>query len=74
MYDVSLKRKWDAESIRQTAIIERERAIERAKQEAKQEAEYNKAVAIALEFKKMGIPFESIAKGTGLSIREIEKL
>lgn len=32
------------------------------------------AIAIALEFKKMGLPVSDIAKGTGLSIEEIEKL
>lgn len=32
------------------------------------------AIAIALEFKKMGIAIADIAKGTGLSIEEIEKL
>ncbi|MGF7024254.1 hypothetical protein [Sphingobacterium sp. HSC-15S19] len=32
------------------------------------------AIAIALEFKKMGLPIADIAKGTGLSIEEIEKL
>jgi len=29
---------------------------------------------VAREFKKMGISAEDIAKGTGLSIEEIEKL
>ncbi|WP_293943039.1 MULTISPECIES: hypothetical protein [unclassified Sphingobacterium] len=32
------------------------------------------AIAIALEFKKMGIAIADIAKGTGLSVEEIEKL
>jgi len=32
------------------------------------------AITIALEFKKMGIPIADIAKGTGLSVEEIEKL
>lgn len=32
------------------------------------------AIAIALEFKKMGIPIADIARGTGLSVEEIEKL
>ncbi|MCW8310851.1 hypothetical protein K7A41_06420 [Sphingobacterium sp. InxBP1] len=32
------------------------------------------AIAIALEFKKMGLPIADIAKGTGLSVDEIEKL
>lgn len=32
------------------------------------------AITIALEFKKMGIPVADIAKGTGLSVEEIEKL
>ena len=32
------------------------------------------AIAIALEFKKMGLPIADIAKGTGLTVEEIEKL
>ncbi|QIH31612.1 hypothetical protein [Sphingobacterium sp. DR205] len=32
------------------------------------------AIAIALEFKKMGLSIVDIAKGTGISIEEIEKL
>lgn len=32
------------------------------------------AIAIALEFKNMGIPIADIARGTGLSVEEIEKL
>lgn len=34
----------------------------------------DEAIAIALEFKKMGIAIADIAKGTGLSVEEIEKL
>ena len=37
MYDASLKRKWDAESLRQTAIIERERALWEGRQEGRAE-------------------------------------
>ena len=33
-----------------------------------------KAIAIAMEFKKMGYDIAVIAKGTGLSIEQIEKL
>lgn len=40
----------------------------------KAEGEREKANAIALEFKKMGLPVADIAKGTGLSVEEIEKL
>lgn len=36
MYDVSLKRKWDAESIRKTAIIEQERARREGLEEGRQ--------------------------------------
>ena len=36
--------------------------------------EREKAITIALEFKKMGLSVADIAKGTGLSIEEIEKL
>ena len=34
----------------------------------------NKAIAVAVEMKKEGIPVEQIAKYTKLSIEEIEKL
>lgn len=43
-----------------------EKGIEKGKRE--------EAITIALEFKKMGIPIADIAKGTGLSVEEIEKL
>ncbi|MEJ5092082.1 hypothetical protein GEO21_18800 [Sphingobacterium faecium] len=38
------------------------------------EGEHKKAIETALSFKEMGLPVEQIAKGTGLSIEEIEKL
>ena len=41
---------------------------------AKEEAEEKKALDIAREFKKMGLAIEDIAKGTGLSVEEIENL
>ena len=43
-----------------------QKGIEKGKRE--------EAIAIALEFKKMGLPIADIAKGTGLSIEEIGKL
>ena len=43
-------------------------------EKGKADGERAKAIAIALEFKKMGLPIADIAKGTGLSIEEIEKL
>jgi predicted transposase/invertase (TIGR01784 family) len=63
MYDSSLKYKWDNKNVLDYAI-----------KEAKQEGKVEEARAIAREFKKMGISNEDIAKGTGLSIEEIEKL
>ena len=88
MYDISLKRKWDAEAVRmyQEGL---EKQLEEAKKEAKKaslvakaeglaegkaEGEHNKAIETALRFKEMGLLVEQIAKGTGLSIEEIEKL
>lgn len=59
MNDSSLKRKWDNKAVLDYA---------------RQEGERKKAIAIALEFKKMGITVADIAKGTGLTIEEIEKL
>ena len=44
--------------------------IEKGKADGKRE----EAIAIALEFKKMGLPIADIAKGTGLTVEEIEKL
>ncbi|ERJ59340.1 RpnC/YadD family protein [Sphingobacterium paucimobilis] len=49
---------------------EREKGIEKGKADGERE----KAIAIALEFKKMGLPLADIAKGTGLTIEEIDKL
>ncbi|MCS3553583.1 hypothetical protein [Sphingobacterium sp. JUb21] len=55
--------------------IAKGRLEERAKLKVeKQKAEHEKAISVALEFKKMGLPIADIAKGTGLSIEEVEKL
>jgi hypothetical protein len=59
MYDSSMKYKWDNKNVLDYAV---------------QEAELKKALSIALEMKKDGIPNNQIAKFTGLSIEEIEKL
>lgn len=37
MYDVSLKRKWDAASIRESALLEREKAKELGREEGREE-------------------------------------
>jgi predicted transposase/invertase (TIGR01784 family) len=88
MYDISLKRKWDAEAVRmyqeglekqlKEAIREAKKAEKEAKAKGKAEGlaegEHKKAIETALRFKEMGLPVEQIAKGTGLSIEEIEKL
>jgi len=94
MYDISLKRKWDAEAVRmyQEGLEEQlgglEKQLEEARREAKKaekeakkaivsaeaQGEHKKAMETALRFKEMGLPVEQIAKGTGLSIEEIEKL
>jgi len=60
---------------------ERERAIfrSRRKYQSDQESniattEYRKALAIARNFLEMDMPIEQIARGTGLSIKEVENL
>ncbi|MGJ1534900.1 Rpn family recombination-promoting nuclease/putative transposase [Sphingobacterium multivorum] len=50
------------------------KGIQKGKIEGKIEGKREEAIAIAMEFKKMGLPIADIAKGTGLSIEEIEKL
>ena len=84
MYDISLKRKWDAEAVRmyqqeqveglEEQLKEAKKASITAKEEGLAEGEHRKAIETALRFKEMGLPVEQIAKGTGLSIEEIEKL
>jgi len=79
-----LKRKWDAEAVRmyqeglEKQLKEAIRVSITAKAEVKAEGfaegEYKKAMETALRFKEMGLPVEQIAKGTELSIEEIEKL
>jgi len=84
MYDISLKRKWDAEAVRmyQDGL---EKQLEEAKKaslvakaeglaEGKAEGEHKKAIETALKLTKMGLLVEQIAEATGLSIEEIEKL
>lgn len=53
---------------------EREEGIKTGIKTGIEKGEREKAIAIALEFKKMGLPLADIAKGTGLTIEEIEKL
>src|SRR5690606_4164084 len=81
-YEASLKRKMDAESVYNTATrIGRDEGmaagIAQGKEEGlkigREKAEAEKR-SIALEFKKMGVPVEDIARGTGLSVEEIEEL
>ena len=63
MYDSSLKYKWDNKHVLNTAL-----------QEGFEKGKLEKAREIARTFKNMGLPLEDIAKGTSLSIEEIEKL
>ncbi|MBL1411556.1 RpnC/YadD family protein [Sphingobacterium faecale] len=53
---------------------EREKGIEKGIQTGIEKGKREEAIAIALEFKKMGLPIADIAKGTGLSVEEIAKL
>jgi predicted transposase/invertase (TIGR01784 family) len=59
MYDSSMKHKWDNKNVLDYAV---------------KEAEYKKALDIAREMKKGGLPFVQISKFTMLSVEEIEKL
>jgi len=66
MYDSSLKYKWDNQNV-----------LDYAKQEVREEERakaYEEKKHIASEFKKLGVPATDIAKATGLSDEEIEKL
>lgn len=51
-----------------------EKGIQTGMKKGKADGEREKAIAIALEFKKMGLSLADIAKGTGLSLKEVEEL
>lgn len=74
-YDMSLKKKWDEYSIKETAFndgIEEgiERGIQRGKEEGKREEKHT----IARELLKIGLPIKQIAATTGLTEEEIKDL
>jgi predicted transposase/invertase (TIGR01784 family) len=71
MYDSSLKYKWDNKNVMDYAVSTTE-----ARGEAKgmEKGEYKKALDIAREMKKDGLPLAQISKFTKLSAEEIEKL
>ncbi len=71
MYDSSLKYKWDNKNLLDYAVKE---GVERGIKEGIAEGEHKKAVAVAREMKKEGIPVAQIVKFTELSIEEIENL
>ena len=70
-YEASLKHKRDAESVFNSAKKSGE-ALGHAKGLA--EGERKKALETAKAFKEMGLPIADIAKGTGFSVEEVEKL
>ncbi|QEC80377.1 hypothetical protein FSB76_03250 [Mucilaginibacter ginsenosidivorax] len=63
MYDSSLKYKWDNKNV-----------VDYAWQEGMEKGEYKKALDIAREMKKDGLPLAQISKFTKLSAEDIEKL
>jgi len=62
-YDLSLMRQWDQYSALETA---REEGLEKGREKGIRET--------AANFKKLGVSAEDIAKATGLTIKEINKL
>jgi predicted transposase YdaD len=62
------------ESITKFFKEERDPFFRRGEAIGEARGELNKAIAIATEMKREGIPIEQIAKFTKLSIEEIEKL
>lgn len=75
MYDQDLKRKWDNDL---AAASNREKGINQGKIEGriegKIEGKIEKSRQIAVEMKADGMSAELIAKYTGLSIEEIDRL
>jgi predicted transposase/invertase (TIGR01784 family) len=79
MYDSSLKYRWDSKNVLDYALKEgkeigREEGKEIGREEGREEGKLEEAIKIARELKKEGLSIDFIAKTTGLSIEEIEKL
>lgn len=66
-YDISLKKKWDEYSIKQTAFND-------GKREGKEVGKREEKYAIARELLKIGLPIKQIAATTGLKEEKIEEL
>ena len=78
-YEASLKHRRDAESVFNSAkksgeALGHAKGLAEGKAEGLLEGERKKALETAKAFKEMGLPIADIAKGTGLSVEEIEKL
>ncbi|WP_237249441.1 Rpn family recombination-promoting nuclease/putative transposase [Sphingobacterium faecale] len=73
MYDVSLKRKWDAYSIEQTRIILEERAKERGLQQGLQQGREQMKLETAKTMLDKGFDLEMIAELLDLSEADIER-
>jgi predicted transposase/invertase (TIGR01784 family) len=71
MYDSSMKYKWDNKNVLDYALKE---GMEKGMEKGIEKGKFEKAVAIAREMKKDGLPLIQISKFTELSIEEIEKL
>lgn len=79
MYNESLKRKWDQEAVlarKLEAGLEqgREEGMKEGREEGREEGIQEGKLEVALEMKKNGVPLQDIAKYTGLSLPELEKL
>ncbi|WP_312461641.1 PD-(D/E)XK nuclease family transposase [Sphingobacterium siyangense] len=78
-YEASLKHKRDAESVFNSAkksgeALGHAKGLAEGKAKGLAEGERKKALETAKAFKEMGLPIADIAKGTGLSVEEVEKL
>jgi predicted transposase/invertase (TIGR01784 family) len=75
MYDSSLKYKWDNKNVMDYAVSTAEaRGEAKGMEKGMEKGEYKKALDIAREMKKDGLPLAQISKFTKLSVEEIEKL
>jgi len=79
MYDSSLKHKWDNKNVRDYAMKEAmekgmQIGIEKGMEIGIKQGERKKVLEIARACKEIGMSTENIARGTGLSIEEIESL
>ncbi|GAB7140800.1 Rpn family recombination-promoting nuclease/putative transposase [Deferribacterales bacterium RsTz2092] len=74
-FDINVaKRVWREEAFDEGMLIGMQKGEQKGKQEGKQEGERTKTLETARNFLALGMPLDTISKGTGLSLAKLKEL